>query len=99
MHTLRRNRGGERLNEQDSNDVIDFLRLKERMVAQLQMLEKIQALQIQTLEDVKKTTAHLAHIQLRHPTWKIAQENKELLKKAGVWTAVTYNSMNGMGLR
>ena len=85
------------MDEQD--DLVQFIRLKERLLLRLVNLQRIQKLQIEMLDEVSKAAHDLGNLQSRHREWKLNSDDVQVVKAAKMWGTLRYSSLTGDGLR
>lgn len=80
------------------DDFIDFVGLRERLVAGLLELERMKKSEVVVLEKVSSTAKHLEQLQSKRG-WRVSSDVKVLAKSVGVLGRISYNHLTGEGLR
>ena len=72
------------MNQDDVDEFVSFVGLRERLCMGLEQMTRLQQLQLEVLEDVRKSSAALARMQGRHKSWKVGEDVRLLAASVGM---------------
>jgi hypothetical protein len=70
--------------EKEMEEFIQFIEARQRLCERMTQLIRIQKLQLELLEETKKSSETLVRLQHLHKDWKVGAEVKQLAKDSGM---------------